>query len=61
MSTFARTAGGGRGTVPAAPTAEVTGHSIFSAIQEQVGLKLEATKGPVPTIVIDHAEKPSEN
>jgi len=37
------------------------GPSIFTAIEEQLGLKLESTKGPVDTIVIDHVEKPSEN
>ena len=31
------------------------------AVQDQLGLKLEATKGPVPKLVIDHVEKPSAN
>jgi uncharacterized protein (TIGR03435 family) len=34
---------------------------IFTAIQEQLGLKLESTKGPVPVLVIDSIEKPSPN
>ncbi|HVV47942.1 MAG TPA: TIGR03435 family protein [Bryobacteraceae bacterium] len=35
--------------------------SIFSAIQEQLGLRIEATKGPVSFVVIDSVERPSEN
>ncbi len=35
--------------------------NILAAIQEQLGLKLEATKGPAEVMVIDHVEKPSGN
>ena len=41
-------------TDPSAP-------SIFSALQEQLGLKLESQKVAIPMIVIDHIEEPSEN
>jgi uncharacterized protein (TIGR03435 family) len=38
-----------------------SGPSIFTAIQEELGLRLRAMKAPVVVLVIDHAEKPSEN
>jgi uncharacterized protein (TIGR03435 family) len=37
------------------------GSTLFTALEEQLGLKLEPAKGPVDTLVIDHVEKPSEN
>jgi bla regulator protein blaR1 len=37
------------------------GPSIFTAVREQLGLKLESKKGPVTTYIIEQAEKPSEN
>jgi uncharacterized protein (TIGR03435 family) len=45
----------------APPPPDANAPSIFTAIQEQLGLKLEPTKGPVQTLVIENIEKPSEN
>jgi uncharacterized protein (TIGR03435 family) len=46
---------------PAASPNDPGGPSIFTAVQEELGLKLDSAKGPVDIIVIDSVQKPSEN
>jgi uncharacterized protein (TIGR03435 family) len=51
----------GQVRTPFGQPAESSGPSIFTAVQEQLGLKLESIKGPTEVLVIDSVQKPSEN
>lgn len=51
----------GLAPAPNADPPSDNGGSIFTVIREQLGLALEARKGPVTVLVIDHAERPSAN
>jgi uncharacterized protein (TIGR03435 family) len=48
-------------TIPPPTDSASAPPSLFTAIQEQIGLKLEATKAPAEVFVVDHVEKPSGN
>ena len=50
---------GGGPEVP--PRLGDNGPSLFTALQDELGLRLEATRGPVQVLVVDHAEMPSAN
>lgn len=48
-------------TIPSAPSDDVSSPSIFGAVQEQLGLKLEARKIPEKILVVVSAERPTAN
>jgi uncharacterized protein (TIGR03435 family) len=45
----------------AEPPQNTDGPSVFKAVREQLGLRLDSTKGPVEFLVIEHAQKTSAN
>jgi bla regulator protein blaR1 len=45
----------------ASASPDASSPSLFAAVEEQLGLKLEPAKGPVEVLTINHVEKPSEN
>jgi len=49
-----------RGDSVSAPP-DVSPSSLFEAIKEQLGLKLESARGPIDILVVEGAEKPDEN
>lgn len=53
--------GGALPSGQADPAPDPSGPTIFTALQEQLGLKLQAARGPVEIIIVDHVEKPDAN
>lgn len=48
------------GTGDSAPAPDA-GPTLFTALEEQLGLKLQASKGPVDVVVIDQIQQPTAN
>jgi len=46
-------------SLPGQPTTPREGLSMFTVLEEQLGLKLESERGPVDVLVIEHVEKPT--
>ncbi len=49
------------GNETAPPPLDTMGGSLFTAVQEKLGLKLESSRGPVDLLIIEKVEKPAEN
>lgn len=49
------------GADAAPPASAESGPSIFTAVEEQLGLKLQSEKGPVQVVLVDHIEQPTQN
>ena len=48
-------------TIAVPPPPDPTAVTIFTAVQEQLGLKPDSSKGPVEVLIIDSIDRPSEN